>query len=55
VILKDVLGHSLEETAETMGTTVPAVKAASSEAGEHCAKKEKREPPRLTPLPAPSH
>jgi RNA polymerase sigma-70 factor (ECF subfamily) len=28
VILKDVLGHSLEETAETMGTTVPAVKAA---------------------------
>ncbi len=28
VILKDVLGHSLEETAETMGATVPAVKAA---------------------------
>ncbi len=28
VILKDVLGHSLEETAETMGTTVAAVKAA---------------------------
>jgi RNA polymerase sigma-70 factor (ECF subfamily) len=28
VILKDVLGHSLEETASTMGTTVPAVKAA---------------------------
>src|SRR5262245_28385495 len=28
VILKDVLGHSLEETAETMGTTIPAVKAA---------------------------
>jgi RNA polymerase sigma-70 factor (ECF subfamily) len=27
-ILKDVLGHSLEETAETMGTTVMAVKAA---------------------------
>lgn len=27
VILKDVLGHSLEETAETMGTTVMAVKA----------------------------
>ncbi len=27
VILKDVLGHSLEETAETMGTTVQAVKA----------------------------
>lgn len=28
VILKDVLGHSLEETAETMGVTVMAVKAA---------------------------
>ena len=28
VILKDVLDHSLEETAETMGTTVLAVKAA---------------------------
>ncbi|HEV3192926.1 MAG TPA: sigma-70 family RNA polymerase sigma factor [Polyangiaceae bacterium] len=28
VILKDVLGHSLEETAQTMGTTVMAVKAA---------------------------
>lgn len=28
VILKDVLGHSLEETAETMGATVMAVKAA---------------------------
>ncbi len=27
VILKDVLGHSLEETAATMETTVPAVKA----------------------------
>lgn len=28
VILKDVLGHSLEDAAETMGTTVLAVKAA---------------------------
>ncbi|GMV13823.1 MAG: sigma-70 family RNA polymerase sigma factor [Polyangiaceae bacterium] len=28
VILKDVLGHSLDETAETMGTSVLAVKAA---------------------------
>jgi RNA polymerase sigma-70 factor (ECF subfamily) len=28
VILKDVLGHSLDETSETMGTTVMAVKAA---------------------------
>lgn len=30
VILKDVLDHSLEETADTMATTVPAVKAALS-------------------------
>jgi RNA polymerase sigma-70 factor (ECF subfamily) len=28
VILKDILGHSLEEIAESTGTTVPAVKAA---------------------------
>lgn len=28
VILKDVLGHSLEESADTMGTTILAVKAA---------------------------
>jgi RNA polymerase sigma factor (sigma-70 family) len=28
VILKDVLGHSLEETSETMGSTIMAVKAA---------------------------
>jgi RNA polymerase sigma-70 factor (ECF subfamily) len=28
VILKDVLGHSLAETAATMGATIPAVKAA---------------------------
>src|SRR5690242_4097231 len=32
VILKDVLGHSLEETADTMGTTVGGVKAALSRA-----------------------
>lgn len=32
VILKDVLAHSLDETAETMGTTVGAVKAALSRA-----------------------
>lgn len=30
VILKDVLGHSLDETADTMGTSVGAVKAALS-------------------------
>jgi RNA polymerase sigma-70 factor, ECF subfamily len=32
LILKDVLGHSLEEAANTMGTTVGAVKAALSRA-----------------------
>lgn len=32
IILKDVLGHSLEEAAATMGTTVGAVKAALSRA-----------------------
>ncbi len=32
IILKDVLGHSLEEAAQTMGTTVGAVKAALSRA-----------------------
>lgn len=32
IVLKDVLGHSLEEVATTMGTTVGAVKAALSRA-----------------------
>jgi RNA polymerase sigma-70 factor (ECF subfamily) len=32
VVLKDVLGHSLEQTASTMGTTVAAVKAALARA-----------------------
>jgi RNA polymerase sigma-70 factor (ECF subfamily) len=32
IILKDVLGHTLEETATTMGTTIGAVKAALSRA-----------------------
>jgi RNA polymerase sigma factor (sigma-70 family) len=32
IVLKDVLGHSLDETASTMGTTVLAVKAALSRA-----------------------
>jgi RNA polymerase sigma-70 factor, ECF subfamily len=32
IILKDVLGHSLEQTASTMGTTVHAVKAALARA-----------------------
>jgi RNA polymerase sigma-70 factor (ECF subfamily) len=37
-ILKDVLGHSLEETANTMGTTVGAVKAALSRARANIAR-----------------
>ncbi len=39
VILKDVLGHSLEETAATMGVTVGAVKAALSRARANIAKR----------------
>ena len=42
VILKDVLGHSLEETAETMGSTVMAVKAALVR-GRHKLREEDRE------------
>ena len=38
VILKDVLGHSLEDTAATMGTTVGAVKAALSRARDNIAR-----------------
>jgi RNA polymerase sigma-70 factor (ECF subfamily) len=37
-ILKDVLGHSLEETANAMGTTVGAVKAALSRARANIAR-----------------
>jgi RNA polymerase sigma-70 factor, ECF subfamily len=38
IILKDVLGHSLDETAATMGVTVGAVKAALSRARANIAK-----------------
>jgi RNA polymerase sigma-70 factor (ECF subfamily) len=38
IILKDVLGHSLDETAQTMGTTVGAVKAALSRARTNIAR-----------------
>lgn len=38
VILKDVLGHSLDESADTMGTTVGAVKAALSRARANIAR-----------------
>lgn len=38
IILKDVLGHSLQETATTMGVTVGAVKAALSRARANIAK-----------------
>ncbi len=37
VILKDVLGHSLDEIANTLHTSVPAVKAALSRGRAHCA------------------
>jgi RNA polymerase sigma-70 factor, ECF subfamily len=37
-ILKDVLGHTIEETAETMGTTAGAVKAALSRARANIAR-----------------
>jgi RNA polymerase sigma-70 factor (ECF subfamily) len=46
VILKDVLGHSLEETAETMDTTVLAVKAALVRGRARLREvEEEREPP----------
>jgi RNA polymerase sigma-70 factor (ECF subfamily) len=45
VILKDVLGHSLEEAAETMGTTVMAVKAALSRGRGTLANAERDEKP----------
>lgn len=32
IVLKDVLGHSLEETAATMGSSIPAIKGALSRA-----------------------
>jgi RNA polymerase sigma-70 factor, ECF subfamily len=38
IILKDVLGHSLEETAATMGTTVGAVKTALARARANVAR-----------------
>jgi RNA polymerase sigma factor (sigma-70 family) len=47
VILKDVLGQSLEEAAHTMGTTVGAVKAALSRARANIA----RTPRTATPRP----
>jgi RNA polymerase sigma-70 factor, ECF subfamily len=43
VILKDVLGHSLEEAAETMGTTVMAVKAALVRGRGNLMEKERQE------------
>jgi RNA polymerase sigma-70 factor (ECF subfamily) len=45
VILKDVLGHSLDETAETMGTTVMAVKAALGRGRARLASAERDEAP----------
>jgi RNA polymerase sigma factor (sigma-70 family) len=44
VVLKDVLGHSLEETAATMGTTVLAVKAALVRARSNIASTDSAKP-----------
>jgi RNA polymerase sigma-70 factor (ECF subfamily) len=49
VILKDVLGHSLEETAQTMETTVMAVKAALFRARARLLEAEPDEPQRKVP------
>jgi RNA polymerase sigma-70 factor, ECF subfamily len=43
--LTDVLGHSLQQTAETMGTTVAAVKAALVRARAHVAAAQVQPPP----------
>ena len=48
IILKDVLGHSLEEVAATMGTTVGAVKAALSRARANIAPRAVSASPRRT-------
>jgi len=50
VILKDVLGHSLEETAETMESTVMAVKAALVRGRAALLQQVAREPEPVTPL-----
>jgi hypothetical protein len=47
VVLEDVLGHSLEQTATTMGTTVAAVKAALARARANLATS--RSPSRASP------
>jgi RNA polymerase sigma-70 factor (ECF subfamily) len=49
VILKDVLGHSLEETAATMGTTVMAVKAALVRGRRRLLEKEEDEEGKMAP------
>jgi RNA polymerase sigma-70 factor, ECF subfamily len=50
LVLKDVLGHSLEETAATMGATVLAVKAALVRARANVRKATaSREPPKAAP------
>jgi RNA polymerase sigma factor (sigma-70 family) len=50
-VLKDVLGHTLEETAATMGTTVGAVKAALSRARANITRARCARPPE-PPQPA---
>jgi RNA polymerase sigma factor (sigma-70 family) len=52
IILKDVLGHSLEEVAATMGTTVGAVKAALSRGRRNIGRTSREG--RTSPAPRPS-
>src|SRR6185295_18693730 len=51
VVLKDVLGHSIEETATILGITVPAVKAALHR-GREKLRALRAEAPREEPPPA---
>lgn len=53
LILKDVLGHSLAETADTIGTTVAAVKAALVR-GRETLRRRRTEPPAAAPAAGPA-
>lgn len=53
LILKDVLGHSLAETADTIGTTIAAVKAALVR-GRETLRKRRTEPPASVPAADPT-
>ncbi|HET9931321.1 MAG TPA: sigma-70 family RNA polymerase sigma factor [Polyangiaceae bacterium] len=55
LVLKDVLGHSLAETAETMGISVSAVKAALVRARENLSQNTPRREPRERSVSAEEH